>query len=135
MAVVPGGWRALGVSMAAGAIYDAAFAVSILVFTRPAAALLGLEVPPDTVYLGLNGVLLLMLAGAYSLAAMDPVRYQGIAAVAVVGRTAGFVYLASSWRAGRPDAFLALALGDLAFGVLHAVLLIRARRRHPTPNR
>lgn len=135
MATVPRAWRALGVSMAAGAIFDAVFAVSILVFTRPAAALLGIAVPPDTVYLGLNGVLLLLLAGVYSLAAWDPVRYQGIAAVAAAGRAGGFLYLTGAWLGGRPPVFLGLAVSDLVFGLIHAVLLLRARRRHSAPNR
>jgi hypothetical protein len=115
-------------SMALGAAYDAAFAVAILAFTRPAAALLRLPVPADPVYLRLNGVFLLLLAGLYLLPAVDPVRYRGVVVVASAGRTLGFVYLAWAWLEGRPAAFLGVAFLDLAFAVTHAVLLLRARR-------
>jgi hypothetical protein len=121
--------------MALGAAYDAAFAAGILVFTRPAAALLRLDVPADPVYLRLDGVLLLLLAGLYLLPAVDPVRYRGVVAVASAGRFLGFVYLSWAWLQGRPPAFLGLALLDLAFALAHAVLLLRARtapREAPT---
>jgi hypothetical protein len=121
-------WTWVARSMALGAAYDALFAAAILVFTRPAAALLGLEVPPDPVYLRLNGILLLLLAGLYLLPAVDPVRHRGIVAIASAGRFLGFAYLAAAWLEGRPLAFLALSLGDLVFAVAHAVLLLRARR-------
>ena len=114
--------------MALGAAYDAAFAAGILVFTRSAAALLGLTVPPDPVYLRLNGIFLLLLAGLYLLPAVDPFRYRGVVAIASAGRFLGFAYLATAWLEGRPSAFLALALGDLVFAVAHAVLLRRALR-------
>lgn len=123
-----GRWRAVALSMAAGAVYDLAFAASILVFTRPAAAMLGLEVPQDAVYLHLNGIFLVLLSGMYLLPARSPERYQGVVAVAAAGRALGFVFLAAAWASGRPGAFLGLALGDLAFAVAHGVLLVRARR-------
>jgi hypothetical protein len=122
--------------MALGAAYDAAFAAAILVFTRPAAALMGLTVPADPVYLRLNGIFLLLLAGLYLLPAVDPVRYRGVVAVAAAGRLLGFLYLATAWLEGEPRAFLALALVDLAFAVAHTLLLLRARRTpRPTPSR
>jgi hypothetical protein len=114
--------------MGAGAVYDLGFAVAILAFTRPAAAMLGLTVPEDAVYLYLNGVFLLLVAGMYALPARDAQRYEGVVAVAAAGRAAGFVVLALCWAAGRPAAFLALALVDLAFAGAHAALLARARR-------
>ncbi len=95
--------------------------------TAPAARLLRLPLPDDLVYMRFNGVFLLMLAGAYVLPALHPRRYRGIVSVAVIGRFAGFVYLGGVWYAGAPATFLGLAIGDLFFSVLHAVLLIRAR--------
>lgn len=121
-------WRAVAVSMAAGAVYDLAFAGAILFATEPAAAILGLEVPEDPVYLRLNGVFLVLLAGLYLLPALDPRRYRGVVLVAACGRTLGFLYLASVWWHGRPPAFLLLALFDLAFAAAHALLLLRATR-------
>ena len=113
--------------MGAGAAYDAVFAVLILAFTAPAAAVLGLEVPADPVYLHLNGVFLLLLSGLYLLPALDPVRYQGVVAVSAAGRAVGFLFFMAVWGRGGPDAFLATGLGDLAFAVLSAALLLRAR--------
>jgi hypothetical protein len=113
--------------MAIGAAYDAAFAAAILVVPRPAAVLLRLEMPADPVYLRLNGILLLLLAGLYLLPASDPIRYRGVVAVASGGRFLGFVYLSWAWLEGRPPAFLGLALLDLAFALAHTVLLLRAR--------
>lgn len=124
-------WRRVGLSMAAGAIYDLAFAIAIVFFTRPAAGILGLSVPDDPVYLRLVGVLLGLLAGLYSLAWADPIRYQGIVPIAATGRFVGFVYMVWVWRTGGADAFLATGIGDLAFSVLHAVLFLEARRVDP----
>jgi hypothetical protein len=120
-------WRWVAWSMAAGALYDLGFSAAILLFREPAADLLGLPLPRDPVYLGLVGVLLALLAGLYALAAISPERYQGVVLVAAVGRLAGFAYLGVAWLAGRPDAFLTLAIGDLVFALLHATLLVAAR--------
>ncbi len=120
-------WRHVGISMGLAAIYDLVFAVAILFFTAPAARLLRLQLPGDPVYLRFNGVFLLMLAGMYALAAAQPVRYRGIVTIAIVGRLAGFVYLGGVWYAGAAATFLGLALADLFFSALHAVLLLRAR--------
>jgi len=122
-------WRLVSLSMWAGALYDLAFAVAILFFGVPAAALLGLDRPADPVYLGLNGVLLALLGSLYLLPAFDPRRYRGVVAVAAAGRLVGFIYLLDAWSGGRPPAFLGLALGDLAFALLHAASLWRIRGR------
>lgn len=121
-------WRWVGRSMAAGAAYDLLFALAILFAHRQAAGLMGLPLPDDPVYLRFIGVFLLLLAGLYALPAVSPRRYQGVVAVASAGRLAGFFYMAGVWWTGHPAAFLWLALGDLAFSALHAVLLLRARR-------
>lgn len=121
-------WRRLGLSMALGAFYDLAFGVAILFFAAPAARLLGLALPGDPVYLRLNGVFLLILAAFYALPALDARRHAGIVGVAIAGRFAGFLYLGGVWLRGWPPAFLALALGDLGFALLHAVLIGLARR-------
>ena len=120
-------WRRVAYSMGAGALYDLAFAAAILFFPGPAAALLGLSLPADPVYLQLNGVLLVLLAGLYSLPARAPLRYRGVAWIAVAGRFLGFLFFVRVWIGGHPPVFLALGLGDLGFSLLHGVLLLAAR--------
>jgi len=119
------GWRSVGIVLALGAGYDLVFGVAILGFTRQAAAILGLSVPDDPVYLYLNGVLLLVLAGLYAAAAREPERYREIAPISAGGRTLGFLLLYWAWTGGRPVAFLALALADL---VLAASTIVAWRR-------
>lgn len=121
-------WRPLGASLGAGAIYDGAFAVAILHFPAVAARGLGIVLPADPTYLRLVGVLLLLLAGIYAVAWREPERHGGIAVVAAAGRFAGFLFFLFAWRDGAPEAFLALAAGDLVFAILHAVFLWRATR-------
>jgi len=120
-------WKRVAQSMLLASVYDFAFALAILFFTAPAAGLLKLELPDDLVYLRFNGVFLLMLGGMYLLPAFQPRRYRGVVTIAAIGRFAGFVYLGWVWAAGGAPTFAALALADLFFSVLHAVLLVRAR--------
>lgn len=115
--------------MAAGAAYDLAFAAAMIFFPRGASRLLGVAAPDDPTYLGLAGVLLVLLAAMYLLAAWNPRRNQGIVTVAAAGRLLGFVYLGwAAWGRGGPTAFAAAAVADLAFALLHAGLLVHARR-------
>jgi hypothetical protein len=125
-------WTDLARVLGFGALYDLAFGVAILAFTEPAAALLGLAVPDDPVYLHLNGVFLVLLAGLYALAAFEPRRYEGIAPVAAAGRGIGFLILTRAWLAGGPKTFLFLGLADLAIGAVTLALWLRARRLAPS---
>ena len=79
-------WRMVSRVLAVGAGYDLVFAVAILGFTRSAASMLGLQVPNDPVYLYLNGVFLLVLAGIYAAAAREPERYRAIAPISAGDR-------------------------------------------------
>jgi len=121
-----GRWRTVGIALTLGAAYDLAFGVAILGFTRPAASLLGLEVPGDPVYLYLNGVFLLLLAGLYAAAAREPERYRAIAPISAGGRALGFLLFLWAWTGGRPSIFLALGLADLALAVATLVAWRRA---------
>jgi hypothetical protein len=113
--------------MAVGAAYDLAFAVAMIFFPRPSCAALGLPAPDDPTYLGLAGVLLILLAGMYALAAADARRYQGIVRVAIAGRLLGAAYLGrAAYLHGMHPAFAGTALGDLGLAAAHAVLLARA---------
>ena len=128
-------WKWVGRSMGIGAGYDLAFAVAILGFGREATTVLGLTFPADPLYLRLNGVFLLLLAGLYALPAMDPMRYRGVVAVAAIGRLLGSLFLTYAWLRGRPLVLLALAMGDLAFCAAHAILLRMALRGTGPPSR
>ena len=123
-----GSWRTVGIVLAVGSIYDLVFAVAILGFTRPAASILGLVVPDDPVYLYLNGVFLLLLAGVYAAAARAPQRYQVIAPISAGGRALGFMLFAWAWSGGRPPVFLALGFADLAIGIATLLAWRRAVR-------
>lgn len=121
-------WRTVGIVLAVGAIYDLAFAVAILGFTRNAASILGLTIPEDPVYLYLNGVLLLLLAALYGAAARAPERYSAVAPISAGGRVLGFLLFAWAWHGGRPATFLALGVTDLLLGLVTIVAWHRAGR-------
>ncbi|MBD3866906.1 MAG: hypothetical protein IFK94_02185 [Acidobacteria bacterium] len=128
-----GPWKAVGSSMACGAAYDLFFAVAILFFTAPAAALLGLAVPEDPVYLRLNGIFLLILAAFYCLPALAPKRYSGVVVLAAGGRILGFLFFTWAWMASDTTVFLILGVADLMFGVVHGFLLWRTGRSPAQP--
>lgn len=119
-------WRRLAVALAVGSVYDLGFGVLILAWTRPAASLLGLSVPADPVYLHLNGILLLLLAGLYAAAAADPARYRAVAPIAGAGRLLGFVFFLRVWSLGHEPAFIWLGLSDGVLGVTTLALWWRA---------
>lgn len=114
--------RALRISLIAGALYDVAFAVVLVVAPTLPERILSLPQPGETFYLWLLAVLLSMLAAFYLLAAWDPFSYHGNVAVAIGGRTAGGLVLLLA-TVGRPDlaGLLPLAIGDLVFAALHAI--------------
>jgi len=118
----------VGIVLAAGAAYDLVFGVAILGFTRPAAAILRLQVPGDPVYLYLNGVFLLLLAGVYAAAAREPERYRAVAPISAGGRSLGFLLFLWAWAGGRPSIFLTLGLADLAIAVATLLAWRRAAR-------
>lgn len=110
-------WRKVSIVLAIGAAYDLILAVAILGFTRPAAAMLGLPIPDDPLYLYLNGVFLLLLAGVYTAAAREPERYRAVAPISAGGRVLGFGLFMWAWAGGRPSSFLALGLTDLGLAM------------------
>lgn len=119
--------RRLGLMLAIGAVYDLVFAVAILLLATPAAAILGLPLPNDRVYLQLNGIFLLILGAIYLAASRDPGRYPAVAPISAAGRVLGFLLFAWTWRGGRPSTFLALGLADLAIAVATLSAWRRAR--------
>ena len=113
-----GRWATLGRVLGFGAIYDGVFGLAILAATRPVGALFGLAVPDDPLYLGLNGVFLLILAGIYGMAALEPERFGPIAPIAAAGRVLGFALFARAWALGGPPALLGIGLADLAIAAV-----------------
>jgi hypothetical protein len=122
----------LRVSLVLGALWDAAFAVLLGFAPEPSARLFGLPLPPlpeGAFYLWVLGVLLLMLAALYVIAARDPRRYSGILAVAIGGRVLGGLVLffaAIGGERGVPGLY-PMAAADLAFGVSHAAFWLPIR--------
>ena len=124
--------RYLRTSLIAGSLYDVVFAVFTLVVPRLGSALLGIPLPAVEVYLRFTGVFLIILALFYMLPVLHPGRYLGNVSVAIVGRTAGSVFLATAALGfGLPRMFLLLAAGDTFFAVLHFVFLARAEGGNP----
>lgn len=124
--------RQLRISLVAGSLYDAAFAVVNLLAPAACARLLGIALPEDEIYLRFTGVFLIILALFYMLPAIHPGRYLGNVTVAIIGRTLGAIFLfAAVMGWGRPSSFVLLGAGDLFFAALHAVLLWRAEGGNP----
>ncbi|HEX4823358.1 MAG TPA: hypothetical protein VFV19_03525 [Candidatus Polarisedimenticolaceae bacterium] len=115
-------------ALLAGAAFDALFAVAILAVPGLSASLLGIELPPDPIYLDLVGVLLLILAGIYAAASRAPGRYPAVAPVSAAGRLFGCALLTRAWATGHPRAFLILGIADLVLAVATAAAWWREHR-------
>ena len=112
-------------TMLAGAIYDALFAVPILVAPAWLSGLIAVSVPQEEIYLRFIGVFLLGLALFYLLPVIHAGRYLGNVAAAVAVRTAGGAFmLVAVLGFAQPRPFILLAAGDLFFAVLHYLSLV-----------
>lgn len=111
-------------SLILGALYDAAFALLMVIAPGVPARLLDLPLPPlpeGAFYLWVMATLLLMLAALYALAARDTRRYSGIVAIAIGGRLLGGIALGiAALRGSDLGGLYPLAAADLAFGLAHA---------------
>ena len=122
----------LRVSLVLGALWDVTFAVLLAFAPEASARLFELPLPPlpeGAFYLWVLGVLLLMLAALYVIAARDPRRYSGILAVAIGGRVLGGLVLffaAIGGVRGVPGLY-PMAAADLAFGISHAAFWLPIR--------
>ena len=119
-----GALRALALVSAA---YDAALAVSMLLFARQAAALFGAPPPVPLLNAQLNGVFTLTLAAGYVWAARDVLARRGflwIAGVLAKGLGAA-LFVLDHFSEGSPAAFLLFAFTDGSLAVLTLVLLLR----------
>ncbi len=118
--------------MAAGSLYDLAFAVVNLIIPALGSAVMSIPMPADEVYLRFIGVFLVILALFYMLPVIHPDRYLGVVSVAIVGRAMGAVFLFVAVAGfGQPAPFIALGLGDLFFSLLHAWLLRASEGGNP----
>lgn len=118
----------LRVSLVLGALWDVAFALLLGFAPEASARVFGLPLPPlpeGAFYLWVLGVLLLMLAALYVLAARDPRRYSGILAVAIGGRLLGGLVLLLAAR--RVGGLYPMAAADLLFGASHAAFWLPIR--------
>jgi len=121
----------LRASLVAGAVYDLAFAVLMVVAPAVPARIFDLPLPPlprGAFYLWILATLLAMLALLYLAAAYDPRRYSAIIAVAIGGRLVGALAFLIAALLG-PDlrGLLPLAASDLAFGAVHAAAWLPIR--------
>ncbi|HEX3127154.1 MAG TPA: hypothetical protein VH394_07470 [Thermoanaerobaculia bacterium] len=119
----------LRVSLVLGALWDVAFAVLLGFVPVQAAKVFELPLPPlpqGAFYLWVLGVLLLMLASLYIIAARDPRRYSGILAVAIGGRILGGLVLLLAAARGVSGLY-PMAAADLAFGISHAAFWLPIR--------
>jgi hypothetical protein len=122
----------LRASLVLGALWDVAFALLLAFAPEASARVFELPLPPlpeGAFYLWVLGVLLLMLAALYVVAARDPRRYSGILAVAIGGRVlGGLVLLLASigGERGVPGLY-PMAAADLAFGISHAAFWLPIR--------
>ncbi|UCF81332.1 MAG: hypothetical protein JSV08_02665 [Acidobacteriota bacterium] len=104
-----------------GAAVDVALGLLILFFPRALSVLLDVPLPREMVYLWLAGLLAVGLGAAYALAGCNPVRYFGNVVLAAAVRLAGaFFFLVVVATGYAPRVFLAFALMDGAFGLVHA---------------
>ena len=122
----------LRASLVLGALWDVAFALLLAFAPEASARVFELPLPPlpeGAFYLWVLGVLLLMLAALYVLAARDPRRYSGILAVAIGGRVlGGLVLLLAAAGGGRGvPGLYPMAAADLAFGISHAAFWLPIR--------
>jgi hypothetical protein len=122
----------LRVSLVLGAAWDAVFALLLGFAPEPSARLFELPLPPlpeGAFYLWVLGVLLLMLAALYVIAARDPRRYSSILAVAIGGRVLGGLVLlfAAARGIGGVPGLYPMAAADLAFGISHAAFWLPIR--------
>ena len=121
----------LRASLVLGALWDIAFALLLAFAPVASARAFDLPLPPlpeGAFYLWILGVILLMLAAMYILAARDTRRYSGIVGVAIGGRLlGGLVLLFAALRPQGVPGLVPMAAADLGFGLAHAAFWLPIR--------
>lgn len=117
--------RALRNSLILGAIVDLSGAIPLLLFPQATARWLG--VPVEGVldfWPTYASVFLFVLPLVYLATALNPERNLAMVAVAIIGRAMGAAIYGYWWAPlGRPTAFLALVLMNVAFAIYYYVVL------------
>ena len=112
--------RRQAILLGIGAALDAAFGLAMLLAPEPSARLLAITLPAEPVWFQLCGVLLLIVACAYVIAARSSARHA-IAVAAGLGRLAGAVVLVQA--SGRDQGIIFLVAGamDAIIGPAHLI--------------
>lgn len=110
------------------ALFNWAAGLPFLITTNLMLTALGIATPADLVFHRLAGLLIVCLGCVYALVANGPARYRPVVWVAVAGKLGVAAIFTQAWMQGDvpPKAF-AIALGDLAFGVVFLALLLGPR--------
>lgn len=112
-------------TMLAGAIYDVAFAIPILLAPEWLSRIIALPMPEQEIYLRFLGIFLLGLTLFYLMPVLHPGRYFGNVAAAAATRALGGLFMAVAvLRYGQPRPFLILAAGDLGWAAIHYLSLV-----------
>jgi hypothetical protein len=94
-----------------------------------------LHIPaPPAIWVRASGMLLCIISIFYIPGAIDPLRYRATAIFAIFpSRAFGSTFFLTEVLAfGWPSGFASIALVDLSFGLIEAVLLYKAFRLEPT---
>jgi hypothetical protein len=112
-------------TMLAGALYDAALAIPVMVAPGSLARILGLPMPDTEIHLRFLGVFLLILSLYYLAPVLYPGRYLGNVAIAALGRAMGAAFLIFAvLQYDQPRPYLLLGMVDLVFGMVHYISLL-----------
>jgi hypothetical protein len=113
-----------------GIIVNMFFVISSFFFPEKMCALLHLKQPDPIIWVRTSGMLLFIISIFYIPAAMNPFRYRATAIMHIVpSRACGSsFFLYSVLVRGQEKGFLSIALVDLFFGVVSAILLYLAFR-------
>ena len=118
-----------------GIIVNLFFVIPCFFFPEQMCDLLGLTKPNPIIWVRSSGMLLFIISVFYIPAAMNPFRYRATAVMHIIpSRACGSsFFLYSVLFRGQETGFLSIALVDLFFGVVSAVLLYFAFRHGASP--
>jgi hypothetical protein len=113
-----------------GIVVNMLFVIPCFFFPERMCELLGLTKPDPIIWVRTSGMLLFIISVFYIPAAVNPFRYRATAIMHIVpSRACGSsFFLYSVLFRGQEIGFLSIALVDLFFGVVSAVLLYLAFR-------
>jgi hypothetical protein len=116
-----------------GIALNMVFVIGACFFPLTFLELLNIPVPP-TIWVRAAGMLLCIISIFYIPGAVDPMRYRWTAIIAIVPSRAfgSTFFLTEVLVFGWPIGFVSIALVDLMFGLVEAVLLYKAFRLEPT---